>query len=93
MVATAHRHDGNQTGIAEHIDAGIAELQRATVRFGIHGGQLFLLDRLHAHAAGMERETLRAHQLAGGQHGGDLGFHGGVGTRDDLTDPENFLHL
>jgi len=37
----AHRHDRDQAGIAQHIDARVAELQRAAVGFGVHGGELF----------------------------------------------------
>jgi hypothetical protein len=58
VVALAHGHDGHQAGIAQHVHARIAQLQRAAVAFGIHGGQLFLHHLLHAHAAGVEGEAV-----------------------------------
>lgn len=37
MIAVTHRHDRDEAGIADHIDPGVGEFQRAAVGRRIHG--------------------------------------------------------
>jgi len=92
VIAPAHRHDGDQARRAHHVHAGIRQFGRAAQTFLVHGLQFFLRHLVHAHAAGMKGEALRMLRLAGAQHGRDLRFHRGVGTRHDLADAESAGH-
>jgi hypothetical protein len=93
VITPAHAHDGDQAGVTHDVHARIRQLKRAAVGVAVHRGQLFLRDRLHAHAAGMKREALGQHPLARAQHGRDFRFHGGVGTGHDQPDPVVFFRL
>jgi hypothetical protein len=88
VVALAHAHDGDEAGVAEHVDAGIGEFERTAVGIAVHGLELVLGHLLHPHAARMKGEALGLDAFAGPEHRRDFGFHGGVRARDDLADAE-----
>ncbi|MNY15006.1 hypothetical protein D3C86_1481980 [compost metagenome] len=93
VVAASHRHDSHQAGIAQYINPGVGQLEGATVGLGVHGGQLFFLHMLHAHARGVVGEAFRADQLARAEHRRDFGFHRGVGARHDLANAIEGVHV
>src|SRR5690606_6792733 len=91
VVAVALGHDGNQASVGHHAHAGVAQLNSAAIAGDVHGFQLFGVYVHHAHARGVEGEALfRKLGVTSLQHGRNLGFHGGVGAGNDLTDAVGF---
>jgi hypothetical protein len=79
---------GDQTGVEDGVQTGVAEFEHAALTLGVHRPELLGRHRVHPHPAGMEGERLRVPA----EQPGHLGLDGHVGAGEDQADPEGCGH-
>ena len=84
MLSGALRHERDQAGVQDGVDARVADLVDAAPALGVHRAQLLRRDGVHAHPGGVEGEACGAVAL---QQRGHLRLDGDVGAGHDQPDP------
>src|SRR3546814_476644 len=88
VIALPHAHDRDEAGVAEDVDRGVGQFERAAVRVRVHRGEFFLGHLPHPHPRRVESEALGRDGLAGAEQRRNLGLHCDVGARHDLPDAD-----
>ncbi|MNJ42316.1 hypothetical protein D3C77_372800 [compost metagenome] len=93
VITQSHAHDGDQTGVAQHVNARVREFQRAAITVVVHALELLSGHVFHPHAAGVEGETFRVNAFPDTQHLRNFSLHGRVRAGDNLANTDDLANF